>query len=90
VWVTPVGIEWLQMLAIGVLTTGGMFCYVRAFSTGEANAVGPAENLRLIYAALFGYFIFSEVPSVWTGAGALVIVGATYYIARTEARPSAG
>ncbi len=86
VWVTPVGIEWVLMGGIGVFTTAGMFCYVRAFGTGEANAVGPAENLRLIYAALFGFFLFSEIPSVWTIIGASIIVVATYYIARSEAR----
>lgn len=86
VWRTPVGIEWLLMGGIGVFTTAGMFCYVRAFSTGEANAVGPAENLRLIYAALFGFFLFAEIPSVWTVVGATIIVLATYTIARAEAR----
>ncbi len=85
-WRTPVGIEWLLMLAIGVFTTAGMVCYVRAFSAGEANAVGPSENLRLIYAALFGYFLFAEVPSAWTGLGAAIIVASAYYIARAEAR----
>ena len=83
---TPVGVEWLLLLAIGVLTTGGMFCYFRAFSIGEANAVGPAENLRLIYAALLGFLLFSEVPSLWTVIGAAIIVGSTYYIAHAEAR----
>ena len=86
----PVGIEWLLLLAIGVLTTGGMFCYFRAFSIGEANAVGPAENLRLIYAALLGFLLFSEIPSLWTVAGAAIIVGSTYYIARAEARGERG
>ena len=86
VWRTPVGLEWLSLAAIGAFTTAGMVCFVRAVSVGEANAVGPSEYLRLIYAALFGYFLFSEVPSLWTGMGAAVIVGCTYYIARAEAR----
>jgi drug/metabolite transporter (DMT)-like permease len=86
VWVMPVGIEWLLMAGIGFFTTTGMFCYVRAFGTGEASAVGPAENLRLIYAAVFGFFLFSEIPSIWTVIGATIIVAATYYIARSEAR----
>jgi len=86
VWETPVGVEWLSMLGIGVITTIGMFCYVRAFGIGEANAVAPAENLRLIYATFFGIVLFSEIPSTWTMIGASVIVAATYYIARIEAR----
>lgn len=86
VWTNPIGIEWLKLVGIAGFTTLGMFCFLRAFTVGEANAVGPAENLRLIYAALFGYFIFAEIPSIWTAVGAAVIVGSTYYIARAEAR----
>tara|TARA_R110002072_G_scaffold189149_4_gene345989 strand:+ start:2467 stop:3366 length:900 start_codon:yes stop_codon:yes gene_type:complete len=86
VWVTPIGIEWVQLIAIGGLTTIGIFCFMRAFAVGEANAVGPAENLRLIYAAVFGFALFSEVPSIWTGIGAAIIVASTVYIARVEAR----
>lgn len=86
VWVTPIGIEWVQLIAIGGLTTIGIFCFMRAFTVGEANAVGPAENLRLIYATVFGFVLFSEVPSIWTAVGAAIIVASTVYIARVEAR----
>lgn len=85
IWVTPIGIEWVQLVAIGGLTTIGIFCFMRAFSVGEANAVGPAENLRLIYATIFGFVLFSEVPSIWTAVGAAIIVASTIYIARAEA-----
>ena len=85
-WTTPVGMEWVLLISIAVLTTIGMTCFVRAFSAGEANAVGPIEYVRLIYAALFGYFLFSEIPSIWTGIGATLIVASAIYIARDEAR----
>ncbi len=85
-WTTPVGIEWVLLISIAVLTTIGMACFVRAFSAGEASAVGPIEYVRLIYAALFGYFLFSEIPSIWTGVGAALIVASAIYIARDEAR----
>ncbi len=55
-WTQPVGIEWLLLVAIGVLTTIGMIGFVRAFSEGEMNAVGPMEYIRLVYAALLGFF----------------------------------
>ena len=86
VWTMPVGIEWIKMIGIGGLTTLGIFGFMRAFAVGEANAVGPAENVRLIYAALFGYFLFAEIPTIWTAVGALIIVASTVYIARAEAR----
>ena len=41
-----------------------------------------------------GFAIFAEVPDAWTISGALIIVGATLYIALREARlgrrPAAG
>lgn len=89
-WRMPVGFEWVMLALVGVLTTLGMICFVRAYSIGEANAVGPIEYVRLIYAGLFGYFLFSEVPDLWTLTGGLVIVGSTLFIARDEARRPGG
>ena len=85
-WQTPVGIEWFLLFLIGFLTTLGMICYVRAFSAGEANAVGPIEYIRLIFAGLFGYFLFSEIPDLWTVLGGAIIVACSLYIANDEAR----
>ncbi len=86
VWQTPVGVEWFMLGLIGVLTTIGMIGFVRAFSVGEANAVGPMEYIRLIYAVIIGYAFFAEIPSLWTVAGAMVIIASALYIARDESR----
>lgn len=86
VWKMPVGIEWGLLSLVGVLTTLGMICWVRAFSVGEANAIGPMEYIRLIYAGLLGYFLFGEIIDIWTLVGGTIIVGSTLYIARDEAR----
>ena len=85
VWQTPVGTEWLFLLLIGVLTTAAMFCVVHALVVGEASIVGPMEYIRLVYAALIGYFLFAELPSNWTWVGAAFIIGSAIYIARREA-----
>ena len=84
-WKTPAANEWLMLIMIGVLTTVGMACFVRGFSAGEASIVGPMEYTRLVYAAIIGYFVFAEVPSVWTWVGAAIIVASALYIAQREA-----
>ena len=38
------------------------------------------------YAALIGFFVFAEVPDIWTWTGAAIIIGSAVYIARREAR----
>ena len=82
VWQTPIGKEWFLLTSLGVLSTAALFCFLRAFAVGEASAVGPAENMRLVYAAFFGFFFFSEIPSIWTILGATIIIASTYYISR--------
>lgn len=85
VWIAPDPQQWLLLFTIGVLTTIGMIGFVRGFHAGEASIVGPMEYTRIIYAALLGYFLFAEVPDIWTGVGALVIVASAVYIARRDA-----
>jgi drug/metabolite transporter (DMT)-like permease len=86
VWTTPTPDQWPLLFAIGVLTTIGMIGFVRGFSAGEASIVGPMEYSRLIYAALLGYYLFAEIPDIWSGVGAAIIIVCTLYIARREAR----
>ncbi len=85
VWRMPVGVEWLLLTSIGFCTTAAMVCFVRGLTAGEASIVGPMEYTRLIYAAFFGYFLFAEVPVIWTWVGAAIIVASAFYIARREA-----
>ncbi len=84
VWITPVGVEWVLLFMIGVLTTIGMIGFVRGFSAGEASVVGPMEYTRLIYAGVLGYTLFAEIPDIWTGVGALIIVASVLYVARSD------
>ncbi|MAM67508.1 MAG: hypothetical protein CMM12_01995, partial [Rhodospirillaceae bacterium] len=84
-WQTPDGlVSWLMALAIGVLTAVGMIGFIRGFAVGEASVIGPTEYIRLIFAAAFGFMIFGETPDIWTIVGALIIVGASSFIARME------
>ena len=84
-WKTPVGIEWVLVLLIGVLTCIAMFCFIWGFSIGEASLLGPIEYVRLVYAALIGFFVFAEIPDIWTWTGAAIIIASAVYIARREA-----
>jgi drug/metabolite transporter (DMT)-like permease len=48
--------------------------------------MSPIDYLQIVLAALFGYLFFDEVPGLWTGLGAAVIVGSTLYIVLREGR----
>jgi drug/metabolite transporter (DMT)-like permease len=86
VWQTPHGMQWIYLLAVGVFSSAGQYFLIRAFAIGEATVMNPIDYMQIILAALFGFLFFSEIPSVWTGVGALVIVASTLYILFREAR----
>ena len=85
-WQTPTGMEWGLIAVLGIGQTIGMICFVRGFSVGEANAIGPSEYVRLIYAGVIGYLVFGEAVDIWTLVGGAIIVGSTFFIARDQAR----
>jgi drug/metabolite transporter (DMT)-like permease len=57
---------------------------IRGYKIGEASALAPFEYARLPFAALWGYFLFAELPDLYTLLGASIIVGSTLYIVRRE------
>jgi drug/metabolite transporter (DMT)-like permease len=85
VWHAPSTDGWLLLAAASVAGTLAQSCSVRAWATGEHSVLAPVQYIQLIFAAGFGFVLFSELPDVWTIAGAAIIVGATLYIARREA-----
>lgn len=89
-WTTP-SLEALGVVALmGLFSAIGQSCMVHGLRAGEATAVAPFDYSRLIYAALFGYLLFGEVPAGQTWAGSAVIIASTLYIAVREARLRAG
>ena len=79
------------LIGLGIVASLGQYSLIRAFTLGEATVMSPIDYLQIILASAAGYFLFQEVPSIWTLLGALVIVGATLYIvirgARVKATP---
>ena len=77
VWVWPTMEEWLWLSLLGTLATIGHLCMVQGLKLTDAMTIFPLDFTRLIWASLFGFFIFSESPDVWTfvGAGIIVISG---------------
>ena len=86
VWV-PLSLQQLGLLlCVGACATFGNIARATAFKWGEASAVFPVDFSRLLWAAALGYFVFAEVPDLWTWAGGLIIFSSTAYITFREAQ----
>ena len=77
-------IGWLALVA--VFATAGHYAITRAIAAAPLTVTQPLSFLQLIWAIVFGYWLFDEVPDTWVIVGGLVIVAAVSYLAHREAR----
>ena len=85
-WQTPTLDQLGIALMLAAIAMIAQIAFIMAFTVGEASAVGPMDYTRLVYATIFGWFVFAELPALSTWAGAAIIVAASYYVARFEAK----
>ena len=83
-WTQPDLAGWLLMGSLGILGTAGHFALIKAFESAPVSVIAPLDYTALIWAALFGYFIFDETLDTFTILGGLVITGSGLYILRRE------
>jgi len=84
-WVLPSLHEMIFIVMIGSLMSLMQWMFIQALKVGEAAAIAPMEYVRLIYAGIIGVVFFAEIPTVWTLAGAAIIVASTLYTMRRNA-----
>jgi len=84
VWQWPQGEQWLILAVIGALGSVIQFCFAKAFSLADTTVVLPFDFLKLVWATLFGFVLFSEVPDPWAWFGGSVIFASAVYIAYRE------
>jgi len=84
VFVLPRGIEWLFLLGVGVATQGGQVFITKALQAERAARVMAVGYLQIVFAAVWGILIWREIPDLWTGVGAGVIVASTFLLGRTH------
>ena len=83
-WVQP---EWHQfpwILAMGVLFMGAQVCLTFSIREADARIVQSINFLRLPWAVIVGWFLFSELPDIWTWVGAIIIFSGAYDVLRRE------
>ena len=84
----PVPIEHLGLFAVVALfgTAGGLII-IAAYRAGEAVIVAPMQYSQIIWATVFGIFVFNEYPDQGTVIGAAIIIASGLYIVLRESIP---
>jgi len=79
-WVAPsLGSLGLFALA-GCISVSALMCVNRSLKLAPASVVVPYQYSMIVWAVMFGYVVFGDVPQASTVAGAAIIIGAGFYI----------
>ncbi|MFK7891009.1 MAG: DMT family transporter [Granulosicoccus sp.] len=85
-WQTPSASQWLTLILIGTLATGGHLTMTRAVKMADTSLVMSVDFARLIWASVLGAWFFGELLDLWTATGAVIIFLAGWYIVFRESR----
>ncbi len=69
------------MICLGIFAGVGHYLLIQAFQRVGPAMTAPFSYLHLVWAVLFGYFFFAEMPDAYSVAGILVIAGGGLYVA---------
>jgi drug/metabolite transporter (DMT)-like permease len=79
----PVWPNWqdgVVLSIMAILSIGTMLAYVSAYRLAPANFVAPFEYSAMVWAVLYGVFIFNDFPDRYTWIGAAIVVGAGLFM----------
>jgi drug/metabolite transporter (DMT)-like permease len=66
----------VKLVLLGLLSAVSATAFISAYKNAEANFVAPFEYTAMIWAVLFGIFVFNDFPDFYTWVGAAIVIGA--------------
>ncbi len=90
VWNWPSLHSCIFMFGAAVMATCAHFCWTKSFQMADLSFTQPGVYFTLIWAGAIGYFLYDEQPSIWSGAGAAIIIASTAYITARERKAAMG
>tara|TARA_B100000965_G_C19131159_1_gene557551 strand:+ start:86 stop:337 length:252 start_codon:yes stop_codon:yes gene_type:complete len=69
---------------IGILGGLANLWLTQSYKFSEVSLVTPLKYLALVFAIIFGYFIWNEIPTIKTLMGALLVIISSFIIFRRE------
>lgn len=87
VWVWPADLlSWALMLTMGILGGGGHWLLILAHRQATAPTLAPFMYSQIIWMIALGWLVFADIPTLWTLAGASIIIASGLYLLYRETR----
>ncbi len=82
----PLVLDDVGLMALsGMLVGGAHFFLIERFRWAEAALLAPFKYISMIWAVIFGFVIWGDLPDAWTMAGAAFVIVSGIYIFQREA-----
>jgi len=87
IWQSPTTtLELVLLVSMAVLAAAAEILVIKALVVADAVVVAPVHYSVLLWATLYGFFVFDQLPDLWTWVGALIIVATGIYTLHREWR----
>jgi drug/metabolite transporter (DMT)-like permease len=85
-WRSPTLLDWVLLFGSGFVNMIGQWCWTKALHLAPAPAVTPFYYLMLVWALMFGFVIWGEVPGISLLIGSAIVVATGLFLFLREAR----
>ena len=83
-WVLPTKIDLVIFIIMGLCGSVANLLLTQSYRLAEASLVTPIKYLSLVFAIVFGFLIWSEIPKLLTLFGALLVITSSLIIFMRE------
>ena len=87
-WTVPKTGDLLLLAGCGLIAAAAQPMLAQAYRIAPANIVAPFEYTALIWAVLYGWLVWGQLPNGLAWAGIVLIIGGGLFVMRREGRPS--
>ena len=85
-WLMPKKIDMLIFLVMGICGSVANLLLTQSYRLAEASLVTPIKYLSLVFAIVFGFLIWSEIPKILTLLGAALVILSSLIIFTRESQ----
>ncbi|WP_153447090.1 DMT family transporter [Vibrio algicola] len=87
-WISPTMESIPYFITIPVVTIVSQLCLIKAMKIADASHVAPFFYFQILFACIFGYWLFDELPTIFTLGGGAFIVAAGIIITYANYKPN--
>lgn len=66
--------QWFSLLMAGLFAAGGQFAITAAYTHAPSREISVYDYSQIIFAAIVGFFVFGDVPDLWSFVGYIIII----------------